>query len=253
MQAQAAGNYFNYPQAQGNCQQNVQQMVPQMNNQYMQHPQPVIQQSLGWPNTQFQNPYHQQMSPAQAAPSWGNFQPQQYGQVQNQVGANFAVNPQTVLPNNFNRPLFNPQTRSFVPGTNGTRSGPKNGRKKHSPALPNQPQSRNSSATKSYASSTPSTATMMPPKGPIQELGRSISSSSSRRAGEESLQKKYGTPANLPKKPPATQVQSQFDAGSINTVKNPNGSMTGTGIMHATDTAESGGAGVEAQGTIPLS
>ncbi|KAI9878843.1 MAG: hypothetical protein M1823_006904, partial [Watsoniomyces obsoletus] len=46
-QAQNVGNYFNYPQAQGNYQQNVQQVVPQMNHQYLQHPQPVMQQSLG--------------------------------------------------------------------------------------------------------------------------------------------------------------------------------------------------------------
>ena len=219
MQPQQGNGYFSSSQPQSAYQQTMSPIMPQMNNQFVQQTPPNMQYPGGWGNAQYQNPYQPQMSPVQAPPNWQNFQPQQYGQMPTQFGMTSPMSPQPQIPSNYNRSLFNPQTRSFIPGGPGTR--PKAGRKKNSSATSNQPQSRNSSGTKSYASGTPSATTMLPLRGPAQELHHSNLTFSSRGPSEESLQKKYGTPANLPKKPPPSQMVSQFDAGSISNVKPP--------------------------------
>jgi SUZ domain len=84
------------------------------------------------------------------------------------------------LPGSYNRSLFNPQTRSFIPGGANMRFGGQS----RSPGSP-------------YASQT-SVSTQNPEKpAPNKAL--------------ESLQKKWGTPAHLPKKPPPSQVPSSFE------------------------------------------
>ena len=241
MQQQPGNGYFNYPQPQSGYQQNIPQMMQQMNNQFIQQP-PNMQQQGGWTNSQYPNPYQPQTSPAQPPPNWTTFQPQPYGQMPNQFPIAQPMSPQGQIPGNYNRSLFNPQTRSFIPGTSGTR--PKNGRKKNQSIPLNQPQSRNSSGTKSYMSSTSSGATMIPSRGPPQDFQRSSSSSSSLQPSEESLQRKYGAPANLPKKPPPTQT-TQFDVGSISNVKPPgggaplNGNVGGSGNVRGAEAEES--------------
>lgn len=240
MQPQPANNYLNLSQAQSGYQHNAPSVMAHMSNQYLQQPPVGMQQPGGWVNPQYQNPYQAQISPAQGQPNWPNYQSQQYGQVPNQFPMHSPMSTQNSLANSFNRSLFNPQTRSFIPGAGGPRSGPRNGRKKNPPMPPHQLQSRNSSGAKSHASSSPSTATMMPPRGPAQEALRSNSSSSLPQASEESLQKKYGTPANLPKKPPPSQVPSQFDVGNISTVKPPSGVRAVDVNLNSNGDAENG-------------
>ena len=221
VQPQQGGPYFNYPQTQNGYQQNMPPPMQQMNSQYMQQAPPSMQQPMGWMNNQYQTPYQQpQMGPAQPPPNWSHFQPQQYGQMPGQYGMAGPMGSQGPLPGNYNRSLFNPQTRPFQPGSGGPR--PKGSRKKN-PPISNQPQSRNISATKSHMSST-SPAMVMPPRGPSQDLARSDESSSSKMS-QESLQKKYGAPAHLPKKPPPTRSTSQFDVGGIGNVKAPRGAV----------------------------
>jgi SUZ domain len=250
MQPQPANNYFNYPQTQGGYQQNMPPMMLQMNNQYMQQLPPNMQQSSGWANSQFQNPYQAQMNPAQIPTNWPNYQQPQYGQLPNQFPVNSPVSPHGNIPNNFNRSLFNPQTRSFIPSTAGSRTAPRNTRKKN-PLNP--PQTRNSNGTKSYTSSNASTAAMLPHKGPAQDLSHSNSSSSSPKPNEESLHRKYGAPPNLPKKPPPSQAPFSFDAGSISIVKPPSASLTVNGNVSSVGGAGVGTTSIEAQDPTPSS
>ena len=217
MQPQQGNGYFNNHQPSTGYQQSMSPMMPQVSNQYVQQAPPSMQYPTGWANAQYPNPYQPQMSPMQPAANWQNFQPQQYSQMPNQFGMTSPMSPQPQVSSHYNRSLFNPQTRSFIPGGPGTR--PKSGRKKNSSGL-NQPQSRNSSGTKSHTSSTPPAANMLPSRRSAQDLDRS-SLTSSQGPSEESLQKKYGAPANLPKKPPPPRIVSQFDAGSISNVKSP--------------------------------
>ena len=245
MQPQPTNSYFNYPQSQNVYPQSITPMMPQMNNPFVQQSPPNMQHPSGWASTQYQNPYQPQVSPSQPPSNWQSFQPQQYGQVPNQFAMTSPMSPQAPLPAHYNRSLFNPQTRSFIPGGSGSR--PKSGRKRNPSGPPNQPQPRNSSGMKSYASSTPSAVAILPPRGSAQDLAHS-NLSPSQRPNEESLREKYGTPANLPKKPPPSQMISQFDAGSISNVKPPGGSTAAHGLLNGGGSAE--GKGGEEQESV---
>lgn len=219
MQPQPAPNsYFNFPQPQGGYTPHMQQTMPQMNNQFMQQMPPQMQQPGNWVSSQYQNPYQSPISPSQGPPNWSSYQPQPYGQMSNQFALNTQANAYNVSASNMNRSLFNPQTRSFVPSTMNNRNGGRNGRKKNSPVPPIQSQSCNGSNPKLHNSGNPATGFMTAPKGPSQDVFRQSSNSSSPPSREESLQKRYGAPSHLPKKPPP----SQFDAGS-HSAKGPGG------------------------------
>jgi SUZ domain len=94
------------------------------------------------------------------------------------------------LPGSYNRPAFNPQIRSFVPAGPNLRFGGQAG----------QPRTTNSPFS-APGSNSPSSE--RPDSGPR--------TSSATVQAQESLQKKWGTPAHLPKKPPPPQVTSTFE------------------------------------------
>jgi hypothetical protein len=230
MPQQAPSNpYFNLPQSPAGYGPNMQQMMPPMNNQFMQQMPPQMQQPQNWGNNQYQTPYQSPISPAQGPPNWPNYQSQPYGQMNNQ----FAMNQQAAAYNNAavntNRSLFNPQTRSFVPNTTNSRNGGRNGRKKNSPVPPMQNQSRNGSSQKLHQGNMH--GMMGAPKGPGQDSFHS-STSSSPPSREESLQKRYGAPSHLPKKPPPSQFDTGKGPGMMNGER-PNGSSEEGRIVQA--------------------
>lgn len=207
MQITQAGSYMNCVQAPDYQQPNP-SMMPQTNNQYMQQQGPPVQQNPGWMANQYQSGYPQAPSSSKGSSmQWPNYtgalpaqssQPYQYGQLPQQgYPANSSYNPQHPVPGSYtSRSLFNPQTRSFVPSNASSRSGGRNSRKK-------TPVSRNGNP-QNIISSDSSGNTILTPRGPN-------SNAPSPRPREESLQQKYGAPANLPKKPPPSQVPGAYD------------------------------------------
>lgn len=111
---------------------------------------------------------------------YGQLPPQGYGQAA-------PTNPQHPVPGSYTnaRSLFNPQTRSFVPSSNSGRNNARGNRKRGTQT----PNSSRSGATSGAMSPAP----VQPQSGLSPKLK------------EDSLQQKYGTPANLPKKPPPSQ------------------------------------------------
>ena len=138
-------------------------------------------------------------TPLQSPPvHWPNYPPiaaqtpYQYGQLPPQYASSMLSN-QHPIPGSYNpnRSIFNPQTQSFVPAGQATRAGRRSNK-------------QNSSATPSNNDSVASQS----PKPNIR------GGSSTTSLQQESLQKKWGTPAHLPKKPPPSQVPSSFDVDS---------------------------------------
>ena len=171
-----------------------------MHNQYLSSNGLNYTQSMhNWPQAQYQTAY-----PAQP-PQWSQFgaqspnPPYQYGQLPAQAYANHATySTQHPVPGSYSRSLFNPQTRSFVPGSSAGRSGAKNSRKKNnnSPGLARAGSSNHSGISEAASVGLPSKASSaMPPR-------------------EDSLQQKYGAPPNLPKKPPPSQVSLSLIEGA---------------------------------------
>jgi hypothetical protein len=104
-----------------------------------------------------------------------------------------------------NRSLFNPQTRSFIPSNGSSRTGSRNSTRKKTAAQPSGPaQGRNQNGDRSPHAVQPTSLPVMPR---AQEVTTDVNGNGS----EESLQKKYGAPANLPKKPPPSQVVPRFE------------------------------------------
>ena len=241
MQSPPPGGLFNYPQTPSGYLQDMGSKMPQMSPQCAQQQHTNMPQSQGW-NNQYQTPYQQQpMNQPMPNASWQGYQPypQQYGQAQGgqmhpqyppSTQASFTPQPpqpsQPNTNNNHNRAgtLFNPQTKTFVPSNAPSRAGNRQNRKKISPNSTNN-QSRQPSISKSHPSNNTSTVSSQSLRN--QDSG-SIGAAGS-RYGHDSLQQKYGKPANLPKKPPPPQMLSQFDAGSIQGVRNISGNPSVNG------------------------
>ncbi|ETN40330.1 uncharacterized protein HMPREF1541_04606 [Cyphellophora europaea CBS 101466] len=215
-------------------------MVQSMGNQYGQFS-PAPQQQQTWPNTQFPVAYQPQMNVAGATGNWQGYQPYNYGQqMPNQPypNSNAAMSGVAPISNNFNRSLFNPQTRSFVPNNSSSRAGSRNSsRKKNSTSSAGHGHGhgRNNTAVRP-SSGTHSGALPSSPRGQDSLVDANVD------ATEESLQKKYGTPANLPKKPPPSQVPSHFDHASLSAVRNPgapgiSGRASSGGVPEGTSTS----------------
>lgn len=145
--------------------------------------------------------------------------PYPYGQL---PGQHFSVPVQNSvahpLPGSYNRPLFNPQTRSFVPG-GGTSSarysgkGPQHGANasyagsQASGQQPwtgypdnhnhGQPATHMSPHAGNRNSNNAAPSNVNPPRGPS--------------SGNQDSIAKWGTPAHLPPKPPPSEVPSDFD------------------------------------------
>ena len=179
-------------------------------NQYPQIASPSFQ-SAGqqWGPVQYQQTYqaqpsmHVSMGQNYAPMSWPNYPPHstvpdpggpyQLGQAPFQQYSSVPQgNNQHPLPGSYNRPSFNPQIRSFVPGGPHMRFGGQTG----------QGRAINLPCAAPGGSSSPNVEN--------QDLGARPSSAPNTTQG--SLQKKWGTPAHLPKKPPPSQVPSTFEA-----------------------------------------
>lgn len=216
------GSYYGHPTPQNRFGANpTAQNLPQA-SQYppmsasmpaQQQQQPPLQQN--WNALAFSN-----FQPA-ATGNWPGQQAYGYGQqmsVPSFNGGHFGPSPGYTSTSN-GRPLFNPQTRSFVPSNDNLRTGSRNSsRKKGSPSTPaagqGRPQTNLRSSSGIHSASLPF-PTRIPdfPQGPGHD------------ARGDSLQQKYGTPANLPKKPPPSQVPSQFEAANISLRNSSAGSV----------------------------
>jgi hypothetical protein len=182
-------------------------------NQYPQPIQPSFpQMSQGWTQTQYQGlPQSPMMQNAQAV-QWSNFQAQgntgntpsyPYGQLPPQTyGTNYASPSQHPLPGSFNRSIFNPQTRSFVPANSAGRFSGKAGKSNQAKGS-----GRNNGGGE-HAKSAESVHIATVRSGVSPQPASNGAASS--KAAVESIQKKWGTPAHLPKKPPPSQVPSAF-------------------------------------------
>jgi hypothetical protein len=147
--------------------------APQNNTQYNYGTSGMHQQQSPWTPNHFSNVLPPPASPTNGAP-WG-VPSAAYGHSQHMTHQNPGISsPSGGLggSNNSGQSLFNPQTRSFVPSNSSSRSGSRgNQRKKTTSASPLPFPSR--------SNFTPQAANT-----------------------EDTLQKKYGAPANLPQKPP---------------------------------------------------
>ena len=243
VQTPSSNGYFNYPASPNTYQQNMSPLLNQMNSQYMPQSHPGMQQPQNWMNNQYQVPYPQPQSQASSNMSgWPAYQPPQpinnaasygYGQIPGQTfggNTNQPYNAQYANPSSYNRSLFNPQTRSFVPSNATSRNGGRNnGRKKPSPAS-SQNQTRNNSIAAASRPFNSDNSGVQPPTRPLFENrpGSYVSSTKPIPGKEDSLQQKYGAPAHLPKKPPPSQVMSSYEAESISTTNNVGAELAGS-------------------------
>jgi len=205
-------------------------MMAQMNNQYIQQPQPTMQPPSNWMNNQWQGSYPQPSAPAgsnmngwpgyQQNPGMNNTGSYGFGHVGGQnYGTNPNYNARHPMQDNYSRSLFNPQTRSFIPNVATSRTGGRNGKKK---PLPSSNHNRVGTGPRPFGSDISGASTLSSSRG----FDRVTSNSSSPLLKEDSLQQKYGAPAHLPKKPPPSQVLSSYD---VETLTNAAGAVPLTG------------------------
>ncbi|OAX83866.1 hypothetical protein ACJ72_01768 [Emergomyces africanus] len=127
------------------------------------------------------------------------------------------------LPGSFSRPPFNPQTRSFVPGSSPQLRFPGNTPQQpgmnpayiHPPQYPTSTSwtGSNQEISNHHPSNQPisqTNAKMIAPTGPILHSTPSPHGPSPMMTARDSIAK-WGTPAHLPPKPPPSQVPYDFD------------------------------------------
>lgn len=211
-----AGNFYNYATSNQSSPMYPQHPMPSPpTNPYFQPAQPNFQQvNPNWTQNPYQGSYQQPtMTQSPPAVHWPNFPsqasantpPYQYGQLPSQsYGGTFPPSNQHPLPGSFNRSIFNPQTRSFVPANSSGRFNAKSSKSAQSKSAVG----KQSNGVAEHArlvegmSVTPARTVLSPPP---------ITNGSASKPHVESIQKKWGTPAHLPKKPPPSQVPSAFD------------------------------------------
>jgi hypothetical protein len=214
-QSSQPGNFYNYgtnpTQSTPMYPQNSVQPPPM--NQYPQSVQPSFpQMNQTWTQTQYQGGLqHTPMMQATQAVPWPNFQaqvntgnnPYPYGQLPSQTyGTNYPTPNQHPLPGSYNRSIFNPQTRSFVPANSTGRFNAKSGKPNQSKAPGRNSANHEHAKPSETLHSAPGRSNLSP-----QPANNGVALS---KAQGESLQTKWGTPAHLPKKPPPSQVASVF-------------------------------------------
>lgn len=203
--------YYNFMQQPGPSYTAYGSPVSSPTSQYTQIASPGYQSpSQQWVQPQYQQPYQAQppMQPLMGQNggpvSWPGFPPHpfppnpgspyQFGQAPfQQYSSTPQPNSHHPLPGSYNRPVFNPQIRSFVPAGPSMRFGPQHGQTRPMHSFSVQGGGSNSSQNTEKPDS-PARATSAP-----------------NSKTQESLQKKWGTPAHLPKKPPPSQVPFTFE------------------------------------------
>ncbi|CRG85222.1 hypothetical protein PISL3812_02335 [Talaromyces islandicus] len=145
-----------------------------------------------------------------------------YGQPSNQhyssPGQNMISHP---VPGSYNRPTFNPQTRSFVPGGNSTTNRYPNKGMAHAANVSyGNPQLNNSQQWTGYMENNgqpmPHVSPMLHNRNQNNATGPASVARSIQPGHKDSIAK-WGTPAHLPPKPPPSEVPSEFDSN----VRNP--------------------------------
>jgi SUZ domain len=221
-QSPQPGGYYNFMQQPGPGYPPYGSGMTSPVNQHPQMTSPAFQSSnQQWSQPQYQQPYPVQpplQVPVQApmgqngAPmSWPSYPPHQnapgpvgpYQYVQapfQQYSSTPPLSNQHPLPGSYSRPAFNPQISSFVPGGPNMRFG----------GQASQGRAMNSPFAGQTGNSTQYTEN--PENG-----ARSVAAMNK---AQESLQKKWGTPAHLPKKPPPSQVPATLETENTPTLPN---------------------------------
>ncbi|OJD16302.1 hypothetical protein AJ78_03514 [Emergomyces pasteurianus Ep9510] len=193
------------------------------------------QNSSTWNQPQYPAAYSP--SPGQRNPSnthWPNYHQHSmntsqatypYSQIPNQPFAPSHQNTpgQHPLPGSFSRPPFNPQTRSFVPGSNPQLRFPVNPPQQpgvnpayiHPPQYPSSTSwtGSNQDISNHHSSNQPNSQTNTKINAPPSSMTHSTPSHhgpSPMMTARDSIAK-WGTPAHLPPKPPPSQVPYDFD------------------------------------------
>ena len=197
-------------------QQSSNRSSPSLNQFSQPASQQYTSQSQQWLAPTYQGAY--QHTPVQRSPPpvhWPNFPPQpamptsipyQYGELPTQPYSHGLQTPanQHPIPGSFNRSTFNPQTRSFVPGSGSpARHVGKTNPQIHAGSF--------NTAADGLLIAPPSPS--VPQSSYLQgnSSGHPKKSPSSTASNQDSIQKKWGTPAHLPKKPPPSEVPSAFN------------------------------------------
>jgi SUZ domain len=234
IQSPQPGPYYNFVQPPGPSYPQYASAMPPPVNQYPQIASPAFpspgQPGQQWGQVQFQPPYQAQAPPPAPPPMQVSMAPNS-GPVpwpgyashphMPSAGPPYQLGPaafpqysstpppppmnQHPLPGSYTRPAFNPQIRSFVPSGPNPRFG-----------VPAGQQGR---ATNSYftaqAGSSSNNNNMSANAENVNVVEAALRAQSAAAAAtmaaQESLQKKWGTPAHLPKKPPTSQVPSPFE------------------------------------------
>lgn len=184
---------------------------PAMNSFSTPHS-PQFQQAPSWNSGPFpgnyQQPSHQRNQPP--AP-WSNYQTQamtpnmatySYAQYPGQhLNSAMNNNGNPAMVGNFPRSHFNPQTRSFVPGSAGTQRRPGKGAQHPMQSYGNRPQAIQPNWPR------------FPESIPNHTLDHSPNANAVRGPGTGSQTSiaKWGTPSHLPPKPPPSEVSSSFE------------------------------------------
>ena len=201
-------------------------------NQYSQMASPAISSSnQQWTPLHYQQPFPVQ--PSMQAPmaqngalvSWPTYASQPNSQMQGsayqygqgpfqQYSSTPPLSHPHPLPGRYNRSAFNPQTRSFVPAGPNMRFG--------------------GQANQARPSTSPFSGQVSISSQNTERSDPTPRAFSAPNKAQESLQKKWGTPAHLPKKPPPSQVPSTFEMESTPPLPSqPSFSPVASSIMKA--------------------
>ncbi|KAH8697022.1 putative R3H domain protein [Talaromyces proteolyticus] len=181
--------------------------------------------SPSWTGQPYQGNYSQ--SPQRSAPiHWQNYSapsmatntnPYSYGQPPNQhypsPTQNMVNHP---IPGSYNRPTFNPQTRSFVPGGNTVMGRYPNKAMPHTANVAyGNPQPASQHQWSGYMESNSQSLAHVSPLLSNRNNSNISGPNSMTRvapAGSNDSIAKWGTPAHLPPKPPPSEVLSEFES-----------------------------------------
>ena len=203
------------------------QQWPQMQANF-QHP---------YPNFQGQQPTYQALGqpqfPAPTTPTNVPATPYPYGQLPYHSNVPGGRSPHP-LPGSFNRQAFNPETRAFIPANHfpspqsnahANKPGEHTGR----PGYLSPPSHQSGIGNSAYGQSPinsqqvpliPQSGQFAQPRITAPHVGRKVSSQSTtaQPQGQSSLAK-WGTPANLPPKPPPSEASSRQSSGTYRTAQ----------------------------------
>ena len=180
-----------------------------------------------WSTNGYSNPYQQQPRVQQQmyfpAPQDRNMVtsvptiPYQYGQLPYQTNMSESRNAHP-LPGSYNRQSFNPQTRSFVPSMMNGNSAPSPlnylVNDAASSTVPSSYMNSTSTSVSVSQSSTPGQHSVMPQFGSFTQdlktpvLRKTVPQPNNQPGSAQSSLAKWGTPANLPPKPPPPEAPS---------------------------------------------